>query len=69
MSIIGNQCRQDTGRSKCGMRVGDALQDAKEAMQINGNAGLQEISDTFGLIGDPSAKIVRPETVIASVNE
>ena len=51
------------------LRVGDALQYAKEALQINGNLGLQEISDTFGLIGDPSAKIVRPDLFAATVNE
>ena len=51
------------------LRVGDAMQYAKEALQINGNAGLQEISDTFGLIGDPSAKIVRPDLFAQAVNE
>ena len=41
-------------------RVGDALQAAKLSLDVS-NAGLQEISDTFGLIGDPSALIVRPD--------
>ena len=40
-------------------RIGDAVQQAKESLDV-GNAGLREISDTFGLIGDPSALIVRP---------
>ena len=40
-------------------RIGDALQKAKIALNSSG-AGAQEISDTFGLIGDPSALIVRP---------
>lgn len=47
-------------------RIGDALQSAKADLQTEGNAGLQEISDTFGLIGDPSAIIARPE--LASAN-
>lgn len=41
-------------------RVGDALQQAKRDLDID-NFGLREISDTFGLIGDPSALIVRPQ--------
>lgn len=40
-------------------RIGDALQRAKESLDVDG-AALQEISDTFGLLGDPSARIVRP---------
>ncbi|MCB0037389.1 MAG: hypothetical protein KDE51_25330, partial [Anaerolineales bacterium] len=40
-------------------RMGDALQEAKLALDVS-NPGLREISDTFGLIGDPSALIVRP---------
>jgi hypothetical protein len=43
-------------------RIGDALQFAKTGLNTEGNQGLQEISDTFGLFGDPSARIVRPET-------
>lgn len=40
-------------------RMGDALQEAKLALDVS-NPGLREISDTFGLIGDPSALIARP---------
>lgn len=40
-------------------RIGDALQKAKIVLNNNGS-GAQEISDTFGLIGDPSALIARP---------
>lgn len=40
-------------------RVGDALQAAKKSLDMT-NDGLREISDTFGLLGDPSALIVRP---------
>ncbi len=40
-------------------RIGDALQQAKEDLDTR-LPGLQEISDTFGLLGDPSAHIVRP---------
>ena len=48
-------------------RIGDALQAAKVSLKIDGNPGIQEISDTFGLIGDPSTRIVRPsEQVVAS---
>jgi hypothetical protein len=43
-------------------RMGDALQQAKNTLDIEKNSGLQEISDTFLLIGDPSARIVRPAT-------
>ncbi|MFQ5421315.1 MAG: C25 family cysteine peptidase, partial [Anaerolineae bacterium] len=41
-------------------RIGDAFTRAKQEMEIGGNSGLQEISDTFVLFGDPSARIVRP---------
>ncbi len=41
-------------------RIGDVLQIAKESLLTENNSGLQEISDTFGLIGDPSALVVRP---------
>lgn len=41
------------------LHVGDAFQAAKLSLDI-GNDGLREISDTFVLLGDPSAKIVRP---------
>jgi hypothetical protein len=40
-------------------RIGDALQLAKQSLDVT-NDGLREISDTFGLLGDPSALIVRP---------
>ncbi|MDT8304700.1 MAG: C25 family cysteine peptidase [Anaerolineae bacterium] len=40
-------------------RIGDALQVAKAGLDVNNN-GLREISDTFGLLGDPSALLVRP---------
>ncbi|MCI0646778.1 MAG: C25 family cysteine peptidase [Chloroflexi bacterium] len=43
-------------------RIGDALQQAKLALDVASNDGLREISDTFGLLGDPSALIARPET-------
>ena len=42
-------------------RIGDALQAAKLNLNLDQNFGLLEISDTFGLLGDPSALIVRPE--------
>lgn len=41
-------------------RIGDVLQIAKIALLTENNSGIQEISDTFGLIGDPSALVVRP---------
>ncbi len=44
-------------------RIGDALQAAKLNLNLDQNFGLREISDTFGLLGDPSALIVRPETM------
>ncbi|NJN53800.1 MAG: hypothetical protein HC804_03005, partial [Anaerolineae bacterium] len=40
-------------------RMGDAFQQAKLSLDIS-NDGLREISDTFALLGDPSALIVRP---------
>jgi hypothetical protein len=40
-------------------RIGEALQQAKESLDVS-NAALLEISDTFGLLGDPSALIARP---------
>jgi len=45
------------------LRMGDAFQQAKLSLDTDQNAGLQEISDTFVLLGDPSALIVRPDTV------
>lgn len=41
------------------IRIGDAVTRAKLALELN-DASLREISDTFGLLGDPSALIVRP---------
>jgi hypothetical protein len=43
-------------------RIGDAFQEAKLSLPVEGDNGLREISDTFVLLGDPSAKIVRPST-------
>lgn len=48
------------------LRMGDAFQQAKLSLNINDN-GLREVSDTFALLGDPSALIVRP--VVADNNE
>lgn len=45
-------------------RIGDALQVAKNGLDIESNRGLQEISDTFGLIGDPSSLIIRPAELL-----
>ena len=41
------------------VRVGDALQRAKDNLDVSHN-GLREVVDTFILLGDPSAHIVRP---------
>ena len=41
------------------LRLGDAFQAAKLSLDVSNN-GLREISDTFVLLGDPSASIVRP---------
>ncbi len=46
-------------------RIGDALQAAKTTLDTSNN-GLQEISDTFGLIGDPTALIQRPNAVLST---
>jgi hypothetical protein len=40
-------------------RIGDAVNNAKLLLDLN-NSDLREISDTFGLFGDPSTLIVRP---------
>ncbi len=40
-------------------RIGDAFQTGKIALDVN-NIGLREISDTFSLFADPSARVVRP---------
>jgi hypothetical protein len=42
------------------LRIGDALQHAKKSLAVDGNGRLREIIDTFGLLGDPSALIIRP---------
>lgn len=42
------------------LRIGDAFQHAKESLTVGDNEGLREISDTFALIGDPSALVIRP---------
>jgi hypothetical protein len=41
-------------------RIGDAFFNAKEVLDIENSEGYREISDTFALFGDPSAKISRP---------
>lgn len=41
-------------------RMGDALQLAKLSLDVAGNNNLREVSDTFGLLGDPSTIIQRP---------
>ncbi|MFW6068311.1 MAG: C25 family cysteine peptidase [Chloroflexota bacterium] len=42
-------------------RIGDALQLAREPLDMD-VIGLREISDTFVLLGDPSARIMRPQS-------
>jgi hypothetical protein len=42
------------------IRIGDAVNNAKAALDVS-ILSLREINDTFGLLGDPSAVIVRPE--------
>lgn len=48
------------------VRAGDAFLAAKQALDVQGNRFLREVSDTFGLIGDPSARLVRPPAVTAA---
>jgi hypothetical protein len=43
-------------------KIGDAFLQAKAELNIAENSGLRDISDTFGLFGDPSTTIVRPES-------
>lgn len=43
-------------------RIGDAFLSAKNTLDVRGNDGLREINDTFVLLGDPSALIVRPSS-------
>jgi hypothetical protein len=40
--------------------MGDAFQLAKLSLDVERSSGLREVSDTFVLLGDPSARIVRP---------
>lgn len=42
------------------LRMGDALLEAQNAVNISSAPWLQEIIDTFGLLGDPSTVIIRP---------
>jgi hypothetical protein len=42
------------------IRIGDVLQQSKLLLATDEDSSLQEISDTFGLLGDPSALIIRP---------
>ena len=44
-------------------RIGDALVRAKSVLEIEQNEELREVSDTFTLLGDPSALIRRPENI------
>ena len=41
-------------------RIGDALQESKLALDVENSSALKEISQTFTLLGDPSAMITRP---------
>jgi hypothetical protein len=43
------------------LRMGDAFQSAKLSLNIE-DESLREISDTFALFGDPSTRIIRPES-------
>ncbi len=40
-------------------RIGDAFLDAKTTLDLT-DLGVQEVVDTFGLLGDPTALIIRP---------
>jgi hypothetical protein len=42
-------------------RMGDALLEAQRQLNVTAAPWLQEIVDTFGLLGDPSALIARPQ--------
>lgn len=44
------------------IRIGDAFQQAKLSLPIDSHNGLREISDTFVILGDPTALIIRPGT-------
>jgi hypothetical protein len=41
-------------------RIGDVFQSAKASLPIMERAGVREVSDTFTLFGDPSARVLRP---------
>ncbi|HSH04963.1 MAG TPA: C25 family cysteine peptidase [Anaerolineae bacterium] len=41
-------------------RIGQAFHYAKTELDVTNNIGLREVSDTFTLLGDPSAYIMRP---------
>jgi len=41
-------------------RIGDVFQSAKAALPVEEREGVREVSDTFTLFGDPSARVVRP---------
>lgn len=42
-------------------RIGDVFLQSKSSLAIQEDDRVRQVSDTFGLIGDPSALIVRPE--------
>jgi hypothetical protein len=46
------------------VRIGDALQKAKLSLSVAESNSLREISDTFGLLGDPTTRIIRPEQLV-----
>ncbi|MGH2536263.1 MAG: C25 family cysteine peptidase [Candidatus Promineifilaceae bacterium] len=48
------------------IRIGDALVRAKQGLDTSSVGSLREVSDTFGLLGDPSALIRRPGDLLAS---
>lgn len=41
-------------------RIGDVFQKAKMALPVMEREGIREVSDTFTLFGDPSARVIRP---------
>jgi hypothetical protein len=42
------------------IRIGDAIVRAKTDLNVS-DPNIREISDTFGLLGDPATIIVRPD--------
>lgn len=48
-------------RNPANQRMGDALLTAQRSLDVQQAPGLQEIVATFGLLGDPSALLVRPQ--------